>query len=526
MGPDTPPMVKPTHLALDRDDRLYVVQEGRDYVLVLDTDGNFLEKVELADQTVKGRFCPLAIAVDEDGVLYISGHPSRRIRLYVRGVDGCYAYSGECRGYEGMIKALAFDLAGNPILADSGQGHVVRLEAKTAFEMEGRYWSEPLDSRIYRCQWHRIELDACIEPGTQIQVDTFTSESPKPAAEVKNLPEERWSTGQIHSQVGEGRWDCLIQSPPGRYLWLRLTLTGNGKSTLLVNKIKVYYPRRSSLQYLPGVYQEDVVSRGFLDRFLSIFDTVTGDIADLITDIARYFDPTSTPADGGIPGEIDFLTWLASWLDLTLDRHWPIEKRRELLRNAHRLYALRGTSDGLRLHIQLYTGLPPRILEHFKLRRWLYLDSTRLGDESELWGKAIVRRLQLDEYSQISSFQLIDSGDPLHDPFHHYAHQFTVYVPLDRCVGDTQNQTLARIVEMAKPAHTQGHVRIVEPRLRVGVQAFVGVDTIIGEYPAVVVTDEGRLSYDTVLGPSPDEADPPTLRIGKRSRIGSSTLVD
>jgi phage tail-like protein len=463
-GPGAPSLEKPTHIALDELGRFYIVQEGEDTVTVLDYDGEYLEQVEYVEE-VKGRFYPIAIGGDEE-------------------------------------------------------------ETPPAFETEGYYYSEPLDSRIYRCQWHRILMRASIPPGTYVRIDTLTSESPKTAAEIQSLPEARWATGRINDQVGDGDWDCLIQSLPGRYLWLRLKLAGDGTATPVVQRIKVYYPRASSLQYLPAVYSEDAVSRDFLDRFLSIFDTIRGGIADQITDMACYFDPAATPADGAGPGDVDFLSWLASWLDLTLDRHWPEEKRRQLLQQAHRLYALRGTPQGLRLHIQLYSGVEPHILEHFQLRRWLFLDHAQLGGQSALWGKAIVGRLQLDEHSQINSFQLIDSGDPLHDPFHHYAHQFTVFVPQRECGSEVQRQTLERIVEMAKPAHTQGQIRLVEPRFRVGVQAFVGLDTVIGRYPDQVIAGQGQLGYDTMLGPSADEVGPPTMRVGVRSRIGSSTLID
>jgi hypothetical protein len=52
------------------------------------------------------------------------------------------------------------------------------------------------------------------------------------------------------------------------------------------------------------------------------------------------------------------------------------------------------------------------------------------------------------------------------------------------------------------------------------------LDTVLGKYPdKVTVGDaEQKLSYDTVLGASRDEAAPPSVRIGKHSRIGDMTL--
>ncbi|MFQ5857419.1 MAG: NHL repeat-containing protein, partial [Anaerolineae bacterium] len=214
-APEEPPLERPTHIALDKAGRLYVVQEGVDYVTVLDADGTFVEKIEHAEQEIKGRFCPMAIAVDEDGNIYISERTTRRVHIYCQGGDGCYTYAGTCRTFKGLGLALTFDRAGNPLLSDAERKQVFRLEAQAAFETEGRYYSEPLDSRIYRCQWHRILMRASIQPGTQVRIDTFTSESPKTAAEIQSLPGARWATGQINTQVGDGDWDCLIQSPPG-----------------------------------------------------------------------------------------------------------------------------------------------------------------------------------------------------------------------------------------------------------------------------------------------------------------------
>jgi len=518
---DSPPLEKPTHLALDKECRLYVVQEGKDFITVLDAGGKFLKKVERPEE-VKGDFRPLAIAVDEQGNIYLSDRVTRRVYFYCQDEKECHTCAGALPGFPQECTTLAFDLFGNPLLGDAKNKCVVLAQPKAAFETAGLFYSEPLDSRIYQCLWHRLVMRAAIPFGTQVRVDTFSAESPKTAEEIQSLPEARWATGQMNAQVGEGEWDCLILSAPGRYLWLRLTLIGEGTATPVVQSLKVYYPRASALQYLPATYSEDAVSRDFLGRFLSIFDTIRGGVADLLTNIALYFDPGATPANG----RADFLSWLASWLDLTIDRHWPEKKRRELLRQAHRLYALRGTPEGLRLHIQLYTGGEPQILEHFKLRRWLFLDHARLGEQSALYGKAIVSRLQLDEYSNLGSFQLLDSGDPWRDPFHHYAHQFTVFVPVAGEVSEVQQRTLERIVEMAKPAHTQAYLRVAAPKFRVGVEAFIGVDTVISRYPNQVIAGKAKLGYDTVLGPSEDEAKPPTMRIGVRSRIGSSTLID
>lgn len=512
-------MTKPTHLAIDADCRLYVVQEGSADVLVFDATGKLLETITKADQAAD-RFCPTHIAVDADGNICIADANGA---LWI--ADARTTGFSPLRG--GLKPALrcgglAFDKHGEPIVADAERKRICTIDSSSAYETTGAFITEALDSRLHNCQWHRVVLRGKLAVGTTIRVDTFTSEAPKTIDEIRALPETRWATRQSHTIAGGNEWDCLVTSVPGRYLWLRLTLAGNGAATPEIASVRAYFPRASSLRFLPAVYSEDPAGRDFLGRFLSIFDTVRDSISARIANIAAYFDPASAPDDSGA----DFLAWLGSWVGMALDRHWPEARRRALLKNAHRLYELRGTPEGLRLHIELYTGRKPQILEHFKLRRWTFLGSSRLGDCSALYGSSIVKRLQLGANDRIGEFQLIDSGDPLRDPFHVYAHQFTVVVPATTD-GDAelQRRTLERIIELAKPAHTKGDLQVTEGRLRIGIQSFIGVDTIISDYPAEVVEGTRRLGYDAVLGQSEEEARPPAMRVGARTRIGAGTVL-
>lgn len=516
---------KPTHIAIDPECRLYIIQEGSSAVEVVDAHGKHLETITRADEA-EGRFCPSGLAVDAAGNVCISDSSGL---LFVADNDGDGHGSARACGRivaPAQTGGIVFDSDGNPIVADAERQRICSIDASAAYETSGVFVSEALDSRIYNCQWHRVLLRGSLVAGTRVRVDTFTSDSLRGIDEIRALPEPRWATRQVDTNVGEGDWDCLVFSPPGRYLWLRLTLSGNGTATPALTSVRAFFPRASSLRFLPAVYSEEPVSRDFLGRFLSIFDTVRETVSDRIADLESYFDPASAPAESPSPRVTDFLSWLASWIGLALERHWPESKRRMLLRNAHRLYALRGTPEGLRLHIELYTGRSPRILEHFRLRRWAFLGDSRLGDCTALFGSAIVQRLQLGVNDRIGRFVLTDVGDPLRDPFHVYAHKFTVVVPALRGQDvELQRRTLERIIEMARPAHAQGDLQVTEGRMRIGIQSFVGVDTVISDYPQGVVEGERRLGFDAVLSPSEEEANPPAMRVGTRTRIGATTLL-
>jgi phage tail-like protein len=525
----SPALVKPIRIALDKTCRTYIVQEGADHVVVLDRDGRFVANL-VAPEDLQGRFCPAAVAVDNAGTIHITNQYTSTITQYEEKEDGCFCCVSSGAGTGSGTGDLAFDLQGNYIALSGKQ--VVTMSAAAVYEPQGTFLSAALDSRLYRCPWHRVVMQGNIATGTQIRVETFTAEDAKSTLEIQSLPEDRWTLCATNSTVGQGRWDCLVQSPPGRYLWLRLTLLSDGQNSPCVDWLRLIYPRQSSLQYLPGAYSDDEASRHFLDQFLSIFDTIRDGIGARIAHVAALFDPMATPATSPRPNELDFLSWLAGWLGLVMDQHWPEARRRTLLKNAWKLYRLRGTPEGLRLHLQLYMGIDPQILEHFKLRRWMRTGGTRLGDNSALWGADIVDRLQLNVHAQLNTVQLIDTGDPLTDPFSKEAHQFTVFLPMRGQMstdpqGDAlQLQTVQRIIDMSKPAHTLGYLQMTRPRFRIGIQSFIGKDTVVANYPEEIVDGQSKLGYDSVLGQSPEEKASPVMRLGTSTRIGTDTLLN
>lgn len=521
--------LSPSHIAIDMEERLYIVDEEKSYVQVFDSEGNYLTKIEWLEEAA-GEFKPLAIAVDKEGNVYVGEGSGRKIyKFWGEGrVEEGPFYKGHSIGFEGETSYILID--------DEEKLHasLVDLGIVTAFmpeeyryEKNGLLITDALDSKIYKCRWHKILMEADIPEGTSIEIQTYASESKKDIEEIIMLPDNTltvkntenlfpccWSLPQINST------DFLVLSPPGRYLWLKIKLKGNIKSTPFLKNIRIFYPRESYLQYLPRVYQEDETSRSFLERFLSIFETILSDFEGKIKHISRYFNPESTPKE--------FLSWLSEWIGLVLDEKWSEDKKRKLIKRAPELYIKRGTLAGLKECIQIYTGLTSHIhiLEQFNLRRWVFLDKSILGCDSALWGKGIASRLQLSEYSRICSFKLVSSGDPMMDPFHHYAHRFSVIVPSNFCDGGSKEKALRQIVDVEKPAHTQYSICKVEPKFRVGVQSTVNVDSIIGIYPVTILGIRSALGIDSILGESPEEKGQPTMRIGKKSKIGVDTIIN
>ena len=241
-----------------------------------------------------------------------------------------------------------------------------------------------------------------------------------------------------------------------------------------------------------------------------------GSVETKIDHVAEYFDPDGVP-------DRRFLEWLASWVDMTFYQDWSLETRRRLLRHAPELYRQRGTPAGLKQILWLIFGIKVEILEHFRLRHWLFLNNqSTLGGRSQLWGNQIINRLQLEENSRIGDFALVGTSDPEHDPFSLYAHRFSVFIPRALSPPLKERQIRA-VIEDQKPGHTQYTLEKVESRFRVGVQSTVGMDTLVGTYPRLVLNHCSTLGYDTILNSAP-ERQTPALEVG-RKRVGVNTTV-
>jgi phage tail-like protein len=463
----------PESLAVDRDDFIYVVDSTKSTVERFNSKGEW-QDTPVRFREISQTTQPSAVAVDENRIIYLGERgegdelsihqfdQNRRNQL-----DQTARYLGHFGRYSGGCSKLVVDRKGNLYASCGPNGEVLLFAGDGHFEKQGAYYSKVFDSTIESCEWHRLALD--IQPAEKSTLELLFRTSDEEFAQDKKEKDLAWQPlfSTPHNSVAVS--DALFRQAVGRYLQLKFKFSGDGLHTHKVRQPRIYFQRLSYLRYLPATYQEDADGRDFLERFLSIFESVSFEIEQEIAGVAKYFDPQA------VKGE--FLDWLGTWLAVLRDNNWPEKKRRELLKRAFHLYRIRGTLRGLQEMIELFTEGETSIIEHHRLQTPMVLSANSTLGSSTVVGKGFKRRLVLEESSRIGEFALIESDEPAEKPFEASAFSFTIIADTSKLENDAQMQALRRLIEEEKPAHTRCFLRASGGVMQLGLHALLEVDT-------------------------------------------------
>jgi phage tail-like protein len=508
-------------LALDCSRRLYVIVAGAPKIIQLNRAGQAVGLVATPMEVI-GDFPVLPFRVAADGTIDLCSICDKDPTFKRAGEPKCLVATSN----PACDKDRAFDRNGEPVCFPA--------IPNPAFALTGTWTSGALDSRIAGCVWHRIECDAATAEHQRIGLATYTAEVPVPDVDIALLPDNAW----VNLPPAAPGQDALILSPPGRYLWLKIRLEGDGQESPRLCSATIEYPRISLRRYLPAAFGSDPVSADFADRLLTIFDRGFRQIEERIDNEAMLFDADSAPADP----DADVLAWLGAWLGLNLERSWPERARRAALKAASRAFACRGTVRGLREILLGWLGWsdfpvirrrpscgprcrptarapdkPYLILEHWKLRRWLWLGKGKLGSDAVLWGEKLLGRSQLNATARLDATRLDTTSNPLTDPFAIAANRFSVFLPARYVTDARRKGQVRRLVDEQSPAGVLSNIVAVHARMRIGVQASIGFDSVVGCWPSGITMDEARLGRGTVLsGTNPGGV---TARIGRTARL-------
>ncbi|HET9347347.1 MAG TPA: phage tail protein [Candidatus Limnocylindrales bacterium] len=504
---------------VDGDERLLVVDRTGPKVVAYALDGTY-------DAATSEAWSDLGVPdVDgvayADGVLYVSQPSLGRILAF----DASGVLIGTVAGVAGGVGPLVLDPQGR-LLVHPGTGGtgVAVLGPGAAYAVSGSFLAGPFSVTDRATRWDRLRIRA--EPlgsASHVTIATLTSDSaaspgfnpasidPATAVDQAVTPQDVWRAAPRDAL------DLLVLNEPGRYLWIGGVLEGDGSATPRIHQMRLSYDHESYLRHLPALYERGDES-GFLRRVLELIESEFGDAEESVDRLPALFDPAAAPADGG---QASWLAWLAGWLAFDLVEAWPEGDRRDAVAGAFELSGARGTIDGLRRYVKLYTGADVRIEEPARTAAlWSLGETSVLGfttmlAPSESQGATLGSTAVLDH----SHVMTADHDTP--QLFDDLAHRFRVEAyEADLPTAELQAAVRA-VIDREKPAHTDYDLCLIGARMRVGRQARLGIDTIVAGPPAPLVLDDAvRLGIDGVLPQLPANR----ARLVGEARVGSSTL--
>ncbi len=141
------------------------------------------------------------------------------------------------------------------------------------------------------------------------------------------------------------------------------------------------------IQYLPGIYHTE-----FMARFLGLFESILTPIEWNVDNFDLFLNPGTAP--------MSFIPWLAQWFDITFESVWTESQRRALLKDAHLIYARRGTRWALSRVIEILTGYKPTIVDE--------------GDNLPDFTFKVILPLSASHINREMIERLVDANKPAH----------------------------------------------------------------------------------------------------------------
>ena len=529
-------LARPLFVAVDRDSRVLVADTQHDAVIVFEAHGAFAAELPGPSGWQPGALACFGARV------YVADAATGTIRIFEAGAGSAPQAIGEVPGWRGPVTALAVAADGALLVKPGLDAVFHRFAAEAAFLPEGTLTAGPFDAGEDR-GWERAFVDAVLPPGCAVDAEVVLTMTALPAP----APADWLALPSADALL------ALVDPPERRFVWLRLTLRSTDPSaTPRVRQAQVATAAEDYLDHLPQTYRyNDGGAYGFLSRWLRLMRSEFARIETLIDDMPRVADARFEP--------LDSLGWLAQWFGLELPQIASDDERRALIARAVGLMARRGTRHSISEFVALHTGIEPVIVEAFADRRiWVLGANSRLDFDTRLpeldpLGMVVpddaltqgccpassppadaqpcspcpvagavteapapivpIGRAIVGESGPLASYQI---GLPL---FAQEAYRFCVVVDAYRAADPQTLHEIARIVDREKPAHTDYRIELIAPEMRVGFQALLGIDTIVGGDPPPLRLDGARLSMTANLPPS-DGA-----RLGETVLDGALTLT-
>ncbi|MEO5817970.1 MAG: phage tail protein [Gemmatimonadaceae bacterium] len=514
----------------DASERVLVIDRQPSQILVYALDGTLdADATARWVQAAGAGSAPVSI-VHGSGVLYVADGATGRVAVF----DADGHFLGTVASDAGSIVAgLALDCHGRLVVHPGSGGSVQRAFGIPTYAECGTWLAGPYDASANPTRWQRIqlEIDALAE-SAHLRVYTLTSNLLDGTA--GNRPVLPAACGALSSgvivtaddpavaKVDQWRvapWDApdlLALNEPAQWLWIAGVMQGDGSSSPVVREIRLTHDEDGWLPLLPAIYARNETSRVFLSRALAAFESAMDIESRLIDDLPLLFDADA--ATDVLPRP-SWLDWLAQWVDAELEESWDDATRRSVVADAFRMHARRGTKQGIRRLVGLHTGATPFITELSAAGGLWALGVTALGQDSAL-ACASPDGAVLGSTAVVDHSHLIADEHRGAPAFEDVAHHFIVQVYASQVNGAGGLAHVRALIDREKPAHTTYHLCPIEPRMRVGFQARLGIDTIVGGPPRAAPLGDGwSLDDGAVLGESRSARRTGSI-VGDTARVG------
>jgi phage tail-like protein len=360
------------------------------------------------------------------------------------------------------LQDMSIDASGGMALNTSGGKYAIA----------GVFMGGPFQALDGDTPWRRFELfDSDLPPGTHLQVFTWTAETGVPPfSPGSTAPFPGWAAAPRDSLNG------MIFNAPARRLWIGGVVRSDGTATPVIRQIRVDYGPGAYLQHLPAIYRSDAAASDLVDRILSLSGTALGGLRREIVHLTRLFDPAAAP-DDGYPS---WLAWLSGWLAWNLDRNWTDAQTREYIARAFQLYGLRGTVEGLRRYLKIYAGVNAHITEPGQSATVWSLGANSTLGFSTMLAPATGAGAVLDSTAVLDASDLTGPDDPFGSALlDAVANRFCIEINAAELARPGAMEAVRAVIAREKPAHTVCGLCIMQPRMRVGSQCRIGIDTVV-----------------------------------------------
>lgn len=373
------------------------------------------------------------------------------------------AFDEQIKSFEASGKKTYLDDHGRMYVIDGHKGidvyHYSRIYgdqvAKTL--SRGIYYFPVLDSGVEGNQWHRLMLKGDFPNKAHINLKYYAYDRQQVDTEDFERIESIFQSLD-YTRIDDSD-DFLFQQAYGRYMIIRMELIGSREMTPTIEKARVYINRESYSQYLPEIYQTGD-HKDFIERFLSIFESINLEVEEQIDLMARNFNPKTASRE--------FLQWMLGWMDFNVSEHWATDQLRDLIQLMPKLQRRRGTVWAIKTLLELFLRADIMIIENSRI----------LGES-------------FDHSQELSKILKQHYGS---SPY-----GFTVLSSRESRLSEGELEDVKAILNQETPPYCQYQFIELEHGLFLDKHSYLGLNTVLTDYSSFRLDNETLLPFNTLL---------------------------